>query len=104
MPANRIIRTLDDLDGVNLAGADAGEYLRYTGSAWEPSSAGTSTYTHNQAGASATWTITHNLGLHPSVTVVDSAGNVVIGNVVYSSENQIVISFSAAFAGKAYLN
>ena len=62
------------------------------------------TYIHNQASASATWTITHNLDQYPSVTVVDSAGSVVIGNIFYASEDQIVISFSGSFAGKAYLN
>lgn len=62
------------------------------------------TYIHNQASASAVWTINHNLNRHPSTTVVDSAGNVVIGNILYASEFQIVISFSGSFAGKAYLN
>jgi hypothetical protein len=62
------------------------------------------TYIHNQASASAVWTIDHNLNRHPSTTVVDSAGNVVIGNILYASEFQSVISFSGSFAGKAYLN
>lgn len=62
------------------------------------------TYTHTQASASATWTITHNLNCFPSVTVVDSAGSVVIGEVVYISANVVSVTFIAAFAGKAYLN
>lgn len=61
-------------------------------------------YTHTQASAAATWTITHNLGKYPSVTIVDSGGDQVLGEVEYTSVNQLVVSFSAAFAGKAYLN
>jgi len=63
-----------------------------------------STYTHNQISPISTWTITHNLSRFPSVTIVDSGGNVVNGDIQYISENQIKISFSAAFAGKAYIN
>ena len=63
-----------------------------------------STYIHNQTTASATWTITHNLEKYPSVTVVDSAGSVVIGDVQYISKNQIVLTFQGSFSGTAYLN
>jgi hypothetical protein len=62
------------------------------------------TYTHNQVSASATWTITHNLNCFPSVTVVDSAGTVVFGDVEYISANVVRVTFVAAFGGKAYLN
>jgi len=62
------------------------------------------TYTHTQTSASATWTITHNLNCFPSVTIVDSAGTVVIGDVSYTNANTLVVTFVAAFGGKAYLN
>ena len=62
------------------------------------------TYTHTQSSASATWTITHNLNCFPSVSVVDSAGSVVIGDVNYTNANTLVVTFAAAFGGKAYLN
>lgn len=61
-------------------------------------------YTHNQGTSSSTWTITHNLGYYPSVTVVDNGNNVVIGDVSYVSVNQVSVSFSASFGGKAYLS
>jgi hypothetical protein len=61
-------------------------------------------YTYVQSSASTTWTITHNLNTYPSVTVVDSSGSVVSGDVQYLSENSLRITFSAQFAGKAYLN
>jgi hypothetical protein len=61
------------------------------------------TYTHDQSIPSDTWTIIHNLGYFPNVTVVDSGGTEVEGNVNYSGANTVIVSFSAAFSGKAYL-
>lgn len=62
------------------------------------------TTTHTQGLASATWTITHNLNKFPSVTIVDSEEEQVFGVVDYQSANTIVLTFSAAISGKAYLN
>lgn len=61
-------------------------------------------YTHNQPTASNIWTITHNLNKYPSVTVVDSANNVVIGDVTFTDTNVLVVNFGSSFGGKAYLN
>jgi hypothetical protein len=61
-------------------------------------------FVFNQNSPATTWTITHNLGRRPSVTVVDSAGTVVIGEVTYTSDNALTIQFSAGFSGQAYLN
>ncbi len=64
-----------------------------------------SRYKHTQGTASDTWTINHNLGYEPGgVAVVDSAGTIVTGTVTYSSVDQIVVSFTSAFGGKAYLS
>jgi hypothetical protein len=43
---------------------------------------------------------------NPSVTVFDSTGDgsVVFGNVKYIDQNNVQITFSAAFAGEAHLN
>lgn len=62
------------------------------------------TYEHEQGISSDTWTITHNLGKHPSVTVVDSADNEVVGQVTYVDLNTLIITFTSKFSGKAYLN
>jgi hypothetical protein len=61
-------------------------------------------YTHNQAAASATWTITHNLGYFPNVTVVDSTGTVCEGDLVYTSNNVLTLTFSQAISGTAYVS
>lgn len=62
------------------------------------------TFVFEQGIASDTWNITHNLNKYPSVTVVDSAGNEVIAEVVYTDTNNCVVTMTAAFKGKAYLN
>lgn len=62
------------------------------------------TYTHDQSGSSATWTITHNLRKFPSVTTVDNVGNIILGDVSYTNKNQVVVSFTTAISGMAYLN
>jgi hypothetical protein len=64
----------------------------------------TQTYVHTQSLPSATWTITHNLGRKPAVTVVDSADSVVVGFVQYLSLNSVQVTFSGGFSGLCYLN
>jgi len=63
----------------------------------------TTRHVHTQAQASTTWTVTHQLGGRPSVTIVDSADTHVFGEVQYLSNSQVMVTFSAAFSGKAYL-
>ena len=62
------------------------------------------TYVHTQGTASNIWTIVHNLNKYPSVTVVDSAHTVVIGEVRYDSLDQVTVLFAATFSGMATLN
>jgi len=69
-----------------------------------PSGASHATYIHNQNSPSTTWAITHNLACFPSVSVVDSASNVVYGEVNYISNNSLTLTFSGAFSGQAFLN
>lgn len=60
-------------------------------------------YVHQQTSPSTTWTIEHSLGGRPSITIVDSSGTVVFGEVQYVSDTVITVTFSAEFAGAAYL-
>ncbi len=62
------------------------------------------TYVHNQAVPSATWVVAHGLGKYPAVTVIDSSGSEVEGDVIYDSVNQTTLVFSAAFSGTATFN
>ena len=61
-------------------------------------------FVYTQSTPSDTWEIEHNLGKEPSVTVVDSAGTTVEGDCEYINTNKLIVSFSSAFSGKAYLN
>lgn len=61
-------------------------------------------FVFSQNVASSLWEITHNLNKYPSVTVVDSGMNIVIGEVTYLNESSLQIMFTAPFSGKAYLN
>lgn len=64
---------------------------------------GANYYRHVEMTPSQTWLVHHNLNRYAAVTVVDSAGSVVVGDVAYLSPNDVSISFSAAFAGEAFL-
>lgn len=61
-------------------------------------------FVYVQSTSSDNWAINHNLNKMPNVTVVDSAGSVVIGDVTYIDANNINIKFNGAFSGKAYIN
>lgn len=69
-----------------------------------PTGSSAETYVHNQGSPSDTWTINHNLGYFPNVSVVDSAGTVVEGDTAWPNAYTIVVSFESAFSGKAYLS
>jgi len=68
------------------------------------SSKGAPTFIFDQGVPATTWDITHNLGKFPSITVIDTGDTVVTGEYTYTNNNNVVLTFSAAFAGKAYLN
>ena len=67
-------------------------------------SGGDKSYTFNQISPKEVWKIPHGLGKYPSVTVVDSGGNKVVGDVKYIDINNLEISFVGGFSGIAYLN
>lgn len=71
-----------------------------------PSSETTSsvTYVHKQLIASDSWLITHNLNKFPAVIIVDSANNVVVGDIQYIDSNNVRVNFNGTFSGSAYLN
>lgn len=61
-------------------------------------------FVFTQAIPATVWTVNHNLGKFPSVTVVDSDGQRVIGDEQHVNPNRVVLTFSAGFSGKAYCN
>jgi hypothetical protein len=61
-------------------------------------------HVHTQTVPALEWTVTHNLGKYPSVSIVDSAEEEVIGEVEYVDTNSLIVKFTAAFSGKAFIN
>lgn len=48
--------------------------------------------------------VEHNLSKKPAVTVVDSSGEEVIGQVTHMDNSTVLITFTAPFTGKVILN
>jgi len=67
------------------------------------SGSGSANYTHVQSVASVTWTINHNLGFIPNVFVLDGNGVELIGSIDSATGTTLVLSFSQAVSGTAYL-
>lgn len=96
---------------VNNAGTSGAAILNFTlpagptGPQGPPGRDGlTTSYVWEQVTPSATWNINHNLNYYPNVTVVDSGGSDVVGSISYINTDNLVVTFSAAFGGKAYLS
>ena len=102
-PQDTTVEAGDKLLGTDVSGATKNFSITSIVNSTPFASHGGTT-THTQGSASATWTITHNLNKFPSVTIVDSNEEQIFGVVDYQSANTIVLTFSAAISGKAYLN
>ena len=93
------------LNLTNIGGnGNVSDLLYYDFAVFQLSSQQSPTFTFNQVVASTTWVINHDLGKFPSITVIDTAGTVVTGEYTYTDNNNVTLTFSAGFAGKAYLN
>lgn len=62
------------------------------------------TYTWVQSSPLAIWTIPHNTGRFPSVTVVNTDGITLTPDVRYIDDNIVRVTHSVPLTGKAYLN
>jgi hypothetical protein len=84
------------------------ELLYYDFAIFTLSAQGSSTFVFDQVVPKMVWgtngIVTHNLGKFPSITVIDTGGTVVTGEYIYIDTNNVILNFSAPFAGKAYLN
>ena len=80
------------------------DLLYYDFAVFQLSSQGAPTFVFTQTVAATVWNVNHNLGKFPSITVIDTANTVVTGQYEYTDNNNVILTFSAGFAGKAYLN
>lgn len=65
---------------------------------------GDKTFVYTQAVAASVWYVEHNLAKFPSVSVVSDDNTQVFGEVEYIDNDNLIITFNAAFSGKAYMN
>ena len=61
-------------------------------------------FVHSQDLPSSLWRVEHGLGKRPAVTVFDSAGTQVEGDVEHLDASTLTIEFAYPFGGAAYLN
>jgi hypothetical protein len=100
----------DNLRGIENCGlptpglSDVPPPLDGDGDGEENTNANCCRYEHPQATPATVWSITHNLNGHPSVTVVDTGGDTVLGDVKYTSLNTLTVTFLVPVAGYAYLD
>lgn len=76
-----------------------------TNSDWVPlAGGGDLTWEFVQAAPLTLWTLAHNLGKEPSVTIKNNSGDEVEAFVNHVDDNNLTITFNVAFAGIATLN
>jgi hypothetical protein len=62
---------------------------------------GITAYTHTQNTAATTWTINHNLGRRPTITLFSIGNQVIEANLIHTSTNQAIAYFTLATRGTA---
>jgi len=78
-------------------------WKEYNGGVWEVFDLATEYYKHEESPASDTWTINHNLGRSPAVTIIDTEGNTVIGEINYVDDDNLILTFTSPVEGIAHL-
>lgn len=61
-------------------------------------------FTYEQVNPNSIWEISHNLNKRVSVTVVDTANTVVMGQITINNGNYVRVEFNFPFSGYAYIN
>jgi hypothetical protein len=98
------VATSDSAIADAQAAADAAQTAANAAQATATTALEAVSYHHVQGVVSDTWSIQHNLGYHPNVTVQDSAGDTWEGAVTYDDNNHLTIRFMAPFSGVADLS
>lgn len=69
-----------------------------------PGIAGGTVYTHTQIGASAVWTINHNLGRYPAISLLSPGLAEFLGEILHTSINQAIVYLAVPQSGLAQCN
>lgn len=62
------------------------------------------TFVFKQEVASAEWNVEHNLNKFPACTIVSGDNEVILGDITYLDESNLIITFSEAISGACYLD
>lgn len=66
-----------------------------------PGVSSNASFQHTQAAASDTWTVNHNLGFRPAVSILSVGGREMWAEVIHTSVNQFIAYFDAPTSGIA---
>ena len=58
-------------------------------------------FEHYQSTQSATWTVNHNRGFRPAVTILSVGGIQMLAEVIHASLNQVLVYFDEPMTGLA---
>lgn len=61
-------------------------------------------YIHTQLSAASVWDITYPMLFQPAISVIDSGGTEVVGDIQRITLGHLTVTFSAPFSGIAYLS
>jgi len=61
-------------------------------------------YRFTQTIASTTWNINHNLNKYPSVVTRNNTGKIMVGEIQYIDENNVIVNFNSPNSGVAEIN
>lgn len=103
------VHDLDDLDDVDGAatGLVGQALVKSPDGIWRPATVsgdgGVASLVFTQNTPAATWSIPHNLGRYPQVTVVDTSGRRLLPDLEYPSLTAVTVTHAEPLAGAAYL-
>jgi hypothetical protein len=104
-PGVRVVGVLTEVvspwEGQVVYETGLGRTCMWTGAAWEPVRTGTDPVP--PAIPANHWVIDHPLAFQPNITVLDSTGREVDGEVLFSP-GRVEVFFNAVFAGSALLS
>ena len=97
---NRRVGMLVHLQDVDLSYRLVGGI---TNSDWQLDGGATNYYATGIVAASS-WNIIHNLGYNPSVTIINSSGELCMGKITYSGTTSLNVLFTQVVTGSGYFS
>lgn len=104
--------TIGAKDGDCYLNSDSGDVWRLVGLSWTrianikgpQGASGGDIFEHNQNSPLQDWTINHNLGRYPELTIIGADGIQVFTDVEHVSINTAIVHFATPTIGKAVCN